>query len=368
MKILYVTANVLGDAGANAAEIFPRLAMQAPNVSEVIVADYDRNKGFIRDKQGAEFLRLKDFGGGLRQAIRDGLRIGKKAKDRRVDVIHVFYRQQNALMLIFLRLTLLLLWARATIVMDHRSVNLARGRDATFKKLRNLIMQVFTHRLAGNPLAAETNHFFLFKPADIIDLGYDALPEGEAVEPAADAPCAIWFIGSLKPANRKSEFLIETFEKIAAQQDQLTRPVEIHVAGPTRPEQKKALKSNAMVTYHGSLPRAKLYELLRAKPGVGVAFMNHEFHAAAPSLKFVEYAIMRYAIVASDTPGLQTQGSRMNLPGVAYVAEDTSLWAQQLISAANAWDGLVPVWQDAELWSYTSIFERQVLGLYERLC
>ena len=367
MKVLYVTANVLGDAGANAAEIFPRLAVQAPAVSEVIVADYERNKGFIRDKQGAEFLRLRDYGGGVRQAFRDGLRIGKKAKDRKVDIIHVFYRQQNAIMLIFLRLTLLLLWARATIIMDHRSVNLARGRDATVKKLRNLAMQVFTHRLAGNPLAAETNHYAIFKPADIIDLGYDALPEGEAVEPPAGAPCAIWFIGTLKPANRKSEFLIETFRNIAEKRADLTRPVEIHVAGPTRPDQKKALKANPLVTYHGSLPRAKLYELLRAKPGVGVAFMNQEFHAAAPSLKFVEYAIMRYAIVASDTPGLQTQGRRMNLPGVTYVPEDPQVWADKLISAANAWHGLVPVWQDAELWSYTSIFERQVLGLYGRI-
>lgn len=367
MKILYVTANVLGDAGANAAEIFPRLAVAAPQVTDVIVADYDRNRGFIRDRQGAEFLRLKDRGGGVRQAVRDGLRIAKKAKDREIDVIHVFYRQQNAIMLIFLRLALIALWAKATVLMDHRSVNLARGRDATFKKLRNLVMQVFVHRLAGNPLAAETNHFFLFKPADIIDLGYDALPEGEAVEPEPDAPCAIWFIGSLKPANRKSEFLIETFAKIAERQALLARPAEIHVAGPTRPDQKKALKANPMVTYHGSLPRAELYKLLRARPGVGVAFMNEEFHAAAPSLKFVEYAIMRYAIVASDTPGLRTQGDRMNLPGVVYVPEDTERWAEALISAANDWAGLQPIWQDADLWSYTSIFERQVLGLYERI-
>ena len=367
MKVLYVTANVLGDSGANAAEIFPRLAVQAPQVDEVIVADHDRNKGFVRDRQGAEFLRLKDRGGGLRQAVRDGLRIAKKAKDRDIDIVHVFYRRQNALMVVFLRLALLVLWAKAKVLMDHRSVNLAKGGDSTRKKLLNLLMQVFAHRLAGNPLAAETNHFFLFKPADIIDLGYDALPEGDAVEPAPDAPCAIWFIGSLKPANRKSEFLIEVFDRIAARRDALTRKVEIHVAGPTRPEQKTALKANPMVTYHGMVPRAKLYDLLRAKPGVGVAFMNMEFHAPAPSLKFVEYAIMRFAIVASDTPGLRTQGRRMNLSGVDYVPEDADAWADRLIAAANGWAGLVPVWDDAPLWSYDSIFERQVLGLYARI-
>jgi glycosyltransferase involved in cell wall biosynthesis len=367
MKVLYVTANVLGDPGANAAEIFPRLAVQAPQIDEVIVADYERNRSFIRDRQKAEFLRLKDYGGGVRQSLRDGMRIAKKAKDRDVDIIHVFYRQQNAVLIIFMRVALLLLWARAIVLMDHRSVNLARGANARRKKLLNLVMQVFAHRLAGNPLAAETNHYVLFKPADIIDLGYDALPEGEAVEPAANAPCTIWFIGSLKPRNRKSEFLIEIFARIAERRDALTRPVEIHVAGPTRPDQKKALMANPSVTYHGALPRAELYKLLRAKPGVGVAFMNTQFHAAAPSLKFVEYAIMRYAVVASDTPGLRTQGRRMNLPDVEYVVEDPDLWADRLIAKANGWAGLVPVWSDAELWSYTSIFERQVLGLYERI-
>lgn len=367
MRILYVTANVLGDAGANAAEIFPRLLVASGKADEIWVADYEANREFIRDTQKAEFLRLKDYGGGIWQTIRDAARIGKKAKDLDVDVIHIFYRQQNAVMTIFLRLVLLMLWARSKVLMDHRSVNLARGRAAITKKLRNFFMQFAVHHFAGNPLAVETNHWVIWKPKHIIDLGYDKLPEGEAIEPPEDAPCAIWFIGSLRPKNRKSEFLIDVFERMAARQDELTRPARIHVAGPTRKDQQQALRSNKFVTYHGSLPRAKLYELLRAKPGIGVAFMNEEFHAAAPSLKFVEYAIMRFGIVASATPGLLTQGKRMNLDDVNYVAEDPQIWADRLISAANAWSGLTPVWADADLWSYDSIFERQVLELYDRI-
>lgn len=367
MKVLYVTANVLGDAGANAAEIFPRLAVSSPQIEDVIVADYDHNKHVIQSRQQAEFLRLKNYGGGLNQAWRDGLRIAKKAKDRKIDVIHVFYRQKNALMVVFLRLALIIIRARATVVMDHRSVNLARGRPAIRKKLRNLLMQMFTHRLAGNPLAAETNHFVVFKPADIIDLGYDALPEGEALNPPPGQPCAIWFIGSLKPMNRKSEFLIEAFHQITQRAQDIARPIEIHVAGPARAEQEFALRMNPMVTYHGSLPRKDLYKLLRARPGIGVAFMNQEFHAAAPSLKFVEYAIMRFGIVASDTLGLRTQGQRMGLTNVDYVPEDPAIWADHLIAAANAWTGLEETWRDADQWSYTSIFERQVLELYGRI-
>lgn len=367
MRILYVTANVLGDSGANAAEIFPRLAVRDTRIERVWVADYDRNRSFVRNHHNAEFLRLRDYGGGWLQTLRQALRIGRKARDADIDVIHVFYRQQNALLVIALRLVLLFLWSHATLLMDHRSVNLARGWPAFRKKALNFVMQIAVHRLAGNPLAVETNHWLVWKPTDLIDLGYDRLPPGRAKEPGPKAACCIWFIGSLKPRNRKSEFLIEVFEKIAAKQDQLTRRTEIHVAGPTRPDQRRALEANAMVTYHGSLPRARLYRWLRGKPGVGVAFMNGQFHAAAPSLKFVEYAIMQFSIVASDTPGLRMQGSRMNLTDVRYVPEDAEAWADALIEAANAWQGLVPVWQDAPRWSYDSIFDRQVVELYERV-
>ena len=368
MKVLYVTANVLGDAGANAAEIFPRLAFLSDRVEKVIVADFGKNRGFITEKQFCEFLclRRRRFGGGAYAAIRQGLRIAKKCADERIDVIHVFYRLRNVPLVVFLRIGLVLLRAKSTIVVDHRSVNLARGRRGFFKNLSNLLMQVFTHRLAGNPWAVETNHFKVFKPADIIDLGYDNLPEGESLEPAAGRPVNIWFIGSMKPKNRKTEFILDVFERISAKEGGRRR-LHIHVAGPAKPEQKARLRANPDITYYGRLPRARLYELLRENPGVGMAFMNLEFHAYAPSLKFCEYAIMRFSIVASDTLGLRTQAQRMNLDGVVFADEEVEVWAEKLIDAAIAWQGLAPEWQDAPLWSYESIFNRQVLKLYEQI-
>jgi len=57
MKLLYLTANVLGDSGANAAEIFPRFAMQNPATTEVYCADYQRNKEYILKKQYASFIK-----------------------------------------------------------------------------------------------------------------------------------------------------------------------------------------------------------------------------------------------------------------------------------------------------------------------
>ena len=364
---MYVTANVLGDAGANAAEIFPKLAVMSPRLSKVIVADYRENKDFVRDRQGADFLKLKNYAGGIFQAVGDAARIARKSKAEDIDVIHVFYRQRNAIMIVFLRLAMLFLGCKATVIMDHRSVNLARGISSTRKKLCNAIMQLAVHRLAGNPLAVETNHWKVWKASDIIDLGYDDLPDVPSKQTRPDLPCAIWFVGSLRPRNRKSEFLIEVFERLYQQRDALQRPIEIHVAGPTRPEQQAALQANPFVSYHGNLSRTELYKRLRARPGVGVAFMNKEFHAAAPSLKFVEYAVMQYAVIASDTPGLRMQGSRMNLSDITYVPEDQQDWADALVDRVNRWNGLSPVWQDAPLWSYGSIFERQVMGLYERL-
>ncbi len=368
MKVLYVTANVLGDAGANAAEIFPRQAILMPSIERVFVADYGKNRSYIRDNQFCDFLRLRrpSFGRRTYVAIRNGLRIAKKSIDEGIDVIHVFYRQKNIALIVFLRIGLFFMRGKPTIIVDHRSVNLSRGRRAFVKKTANFIMQIFTHHLAGNPWAVETNHFYVFKPKHIIDLGYDSLPAGNATEEESGKPVSIWFIGSLKPKNRKSEFLIKVFSRLT-EKTGASDQFHIRVAGPANSVQKQALRTNPNTTYYGNLPRAKLYELLRAHPGVGIAFMNLEFHSYAPSLKFCEYAIMRYSIVASDTLGLRIQAERMNLDGITFAAEDVEEWTDKLITAVLGWNGLVPTWVDAPLWSYASIFQRQVISLYEKI-
>ncbi|MEO0831045.1 MAG: hypothetical protein AAFY03_11390, partial [Pseudomonadota bacterium] len=128
MRILYVTANVLGDAGANAAEIFPRLAVTDPAIRYTCVADYEQQKQFVLERQKAEFLKLRQSRFALRQAYLTAKRVAKRAVDLRIDVIHVFYRQQNVPLAILLRMALVLVGSRAKVIMDHRSVNLARGR------------------------------------------------------------------------------------------------------------------------------------------------------------------------------------------------------------------------------------------------
>ncbi len=368
MRVMYVTSWVMGDSGANAAEIFPRLSMQSPEVEKVIVADFPKNKSRIQDKTGAEFLKLLRRRGMLFHA----LRIARKAKQEQIDIIHVFYRQQNAVLLILLRMAMSVLRVRAKLIMDHRSVNLAKGVKLKQKMRINQVMQRFTHHLAGNPWAVETNHYKIHKPAHIIDLGYDQLPEGEAREPDdIENRVNVWFIGSLKPRNRKSVFLFDVFDRVAEKHEEAflngAPRIMMHVAGPTRRGQATRLHANPHVFYHGKLPRHELYELLREKPGLGLAYMNHEYHEYAPSLKFAEYAIMRYGIIASDTIGLKTQAERMNMPNVRFAPEEVEAWADAIIEMAMAYKGLEPLWQDAETWSYPDIYNRQVLGLYKQI-
>jgi hypothetical protein len=366
MRVLYVTWNVLGDPGANAAELFPRFSMLDPEVRQVIVADVERNRKTIEKRQLASFLRVRPSRSSLWMTLRGAVRIARKAKAERTEVIHIFYRLENVPVAIFLRLALIVLRSRARIVVDHRSVNLSRGWRAVWKKAANLAMQPFVHVLAGNPWAVETNHWIVWKPKRLLDLGYDTLPPNTGEGAVDPNDRSIWFIGSLKPRNRKSEFLIAVFEEIARRLGP-DAGITIRVAGPTRTEQAAALRANPLVHYYGTLPRMKLYDLLNRHLGVGVAFMNTEFHAFAPSLKFCEYAIMRYRIVASDTLGLRTQAERMNLSGVIFAQETVGEWADKLISAARDMDGPTPVWADAPFWSYTSIYERQVRALHREL-
>ena len=366
LRILYITANVLGDAGANAAEIFPRLSRQHPGVIQTIVADYYKNKSFIQNKQDAEFLKLKRRRFSWLQTIISAIRIARKSRDEKIDVMHVFYRQRSAGIIILLRLALMVFRAKSRILLDHRSVNLARGQRGLTKKLVNLLIQPFVHHLAGNPWAVETNHWFIFRPKHLIDLGYDQLPPCSPAQSQTPEARRIWFIGSLKPRNRKSDFLIRIFE--ALQNMPISDPpLEVHIAGPARKSQADALNKIPSVTFYGRLPRDELYELLASKPGIGIAFMNKEFHSYAPSLKFVEYAIMRFQILASNTLGLRTQAQRMHLQNVQFVEEDVEAWARQLHTAAQDLNTPAPIWEDAEKWSYENIFNNQVIQVYETI-
>ena len=366
VRVLYVTSWVLGDAGANAAEIFPRLSAADEAVSEVIVADFPKNKHHIKHKQGAEFLRLPPERSWLLNAVR----IARKAKQKDIDFIHVFYRQQNAVLLIYIRVFLTLIGGRTKLIMDHRSVNLAKGWRRRRKMLLNQLMQAFTHHLAGNPWAVETNHFWVFRPKHIIDLGYDRLPAEPIKSPTfQNSAVTVWYIGSLKPRNRKTEFLLEVMRHVSNAQRNKKKPgqrdVLFQVAGPANCTQRATLEANPDVIYHGSLPRDEVYKKLRDMPGIGLAFMNHEFHEFAPSLKFAEYSIMRFKILASDTQGLRTQAERMNMDSIEFVPEDTSAWANAILGAAQKYKGLSPMWPDANQWSYPNIFKRQVLQLYK---
>lgn len=368
MRVMYVTPWVLGDAGANAADIFPRLAAASAEFSMVIVADFPRNRHHIRVRQGAEYLRLEPGRSWLRYAIR----IARKARQQEIDVIHIFYRQQNAALLVLIRLALAALGARARLLLDHRSVNLAKGARRFRKLALNTMAQPFCHRLAGNPWAVETNHLFLMRAKSVVDLGYDVLPPRvDRADYSLGGAVNVWFIGSMKPKNRKSQFLIDIFAKLEGRlsdnPEGFDRPLRIHVAGPTKPDQAEKLRRNRLVTYHGQMPRAKLYEKLQQYPGIGLAYMNEEFHGFAPSLKFVEYAALRFKVLASATLGLRTQAERMNFPRVTFIKEDPIAWADAIIDAVSTLDRLQPPWQDAPLWSYEAIFERQVVPLYREL-
>ncbi len=365
MKILYITINVLGDSGANAAEIFPKLAFLSKEINYVNVADLEKNKDFITKKQFSNFLKLRPRRLGLYSILRNALRIAKKCKDKDIDCVHAFYREVNIPLIIFLRLALILFRSNTVLIVDHRSVNLAKGRRAFFKKLNNFFMQIFVHHLAGNPLAVETNHFFIFKPKHIIDLGFDTLPDVEILAPPENQRPSIWFIGSMKPKNRKSEFLIEVFDELTRRFGQQMK-FDIRVAGPANQSQEEMLNANPNVTYYGSLPRTSLYQLLMEFPGIGMAFMNEEFHKSAPSLKFSEYAAMHFAVVASDTIGMRTQWKRMKYSNVALAKEDVCEWADKLVEASENWPKNFQTWDTKMDWSYDNIFKNQVLKLYNQ--
>ena len=271
MNILYVTANVLGSSGANASEIIPRCCSVHDEIDHYIIADFKRNKKLIQDKLFGEFLKLKYPKRSFFNILKNAGRIAKKAKRSDVDLIHIFYRQENALLCIFIRFFLLIMRSKSKILMDHRSVNLAKKNRK--KLLLNQIMQLFVHALGGNPYAVETNHKLIFKKKYTLDLGYD-IHQNHPIE-WSDNINAIWYIGSLKPKNRQSEFIIN-LSNFLLYRYRGSAPFKIHIAGPASREQIIALKKNPLVIYHGKLPRHKLHNLMCKHPGIGLAINLHQ--------------------------------------------------------------------------------------------
>ena len=371
MKILYVTCNVLGDSGANAAELFPKLAAESNWAKQVIVADFRKNENYVEEQQKAEFLCLWQSWPQIRESIHNARQIAWIVKHNDVNIIHIFYREQNVPLLTVLRLLILWYGCDARIIMDHRSVNLARGYRSFRKKLVNIFAMLFSHKLVGNPLAVESNHFFEIKDREIVDLGYDdtVFPNisgllSPDLEAAKNKPVNVWFVGSIKPANRKSWFLIEIFRAFSDRFG--TGEVVFNIAGPANIRQIAELEAIPTVNYLGVLPRGELYAQMKDKPGIGMAFMNKEFHDLAPSLKFVEYALFGYKILASSTVGLKKQAERMKFENVHFVDETVDDWCSYISQAAKEYQASGSVaWKEGPNWSYRSIFERQVRTLYE---
>lgn len=366
MRVMYVTARVLGDAGANAAELFPKLAQANDAIDKVIVADFPTNKRYIKEEQRAEFLALGQSKNRLLKPLRDGARLARKAKADDIDIVHFFYRQRNIPMVMSLRVALLVLRARTRVVMDHRSVEiLGKGYKSFLRRLSNQLMQFFIHDFAGNPAAVETNNFWVWRRKHLIDLGYDTLPTLKPRTAKSDT-VNVWYVGTMKPRNRKFDFLLSVFQGL---QDHFgsDAKIRIQVAGTTNQRQAWELGKVDLVTYHGTIPRTELYDLMASEPGVGIAFMNVERHHAAPSLKFVEYAAMGFPVVASNTPGLQMQAERMRYRNVSFVEQNVEEWVAEVAKAVEAWPDNFETWPDRDLWSYAGIFDRQVLGTYRAM-
>lgn len=365
MRIIYLTANVLGTSGANAAGLFPKYSSSSKEIKLTIVADYNKNKNTITNQLSAEFLKLNRSKIRLLKIIFNAIRLARKAKQLDINIIHVFYRIENAVLVVFLRLFLFLFRAQAKILVDHRSVNLTRGKAAKLKKyMINFMMQLSCHRLAGNPFAVETSHKMLFRKHNIIDLGYDVLPLKK--QKINDQESVVWFIGSLYPKNRNSSFLIELFDKLYLRNGK-DGTLKIHVAGPANDQQQKSLNANPIVCYHGNVEKKALVKLINEHPGIGLAYMSTFYHNYAPALKFIEYAAFGYPIIASDTIGLRLQAKRTGYKHVTFVEENFVSWCEAIEKkVAVGFEGIQP-WQDKPLWSYKHIFSQQCLPLYAEL-
>ena len=365
MKILYYTLNVLGSNGANAAELFPKLAVNSDYVDHVYVADYEANKAFIQKNQCAEFLKMRRNKGAW---LRNAVRIARKCSREKVDVLHFFYRQSTVLNLIVIKLFFLIYGCRTKVLLDHRSVDLSIGINSKIKKIKNFGAQLGCDMLAGNPYAVETNHFYIFKKKEVIDLGYDSLPEISEQIKYNSKQINFWYVASLMPKNRKTEFLLDVFDEINKALTPEQRAVtKIWVAGSGSPYQVKRLNDNPIVHYFGRVDRKLLYMNMAKYPGFGIAYMNRNRHEFAPSIKFAEYAALKFQIVASSTTGLKLQALRMNISNVNFVEQEVDAWVKECTRLIN--EGYEPanLWKDQEMWSYRKIFDLQVMELYQSL-
>ena len=246
--------------------------------------------------------------------------------------------------------------------MDHRSVNLATGVRSFVKKTFNQILIPFVHIFSGNPLAVKTNYFFNYKDKFIYDLGHNVTKKNIKDDISINY-FNIWYIGSMKPNNRNGTFLLNIFDKISQLND-LSLETKIHIAGTVNKKQLQRIKKNRKIVYYGKIPRNELYKLILKNRGVGVAYMNEINHQYAPAIKFVEFGALGLKILASNTFGLRLQKERTKMPNVTFVDHDCSKWVEAIKDLNDEWDNKVLPWENKDKWSYSYLFENQVIKSY----
>lgn len=365
MNIMYLTANVLGDSGANAAEIFPKEAQLSSMIDNVYVADFNKNKKYITEVQHVKFLKIRYKKFSFLNILKNSIRITILCKRHDITLIHCFYRSKNMHLISLIKLFLLLTNVKTKILLDHRSVNLAKGAMKIQKLLINQIFSPFIDYFSGNTFAVETNYIFCPKNKYIIDLGYDKLPKPIRVLSNQNNHINVWYIGNLIAKNRNAEFILNIFD-LLSKHVSVNKTFTIHIAGPLSNYNKVKIYNKNSINYHGVVERSELYKLLQRFPGIGIAFMDYKNHNFAPALKLIEYSIFGFKIIASDTQGLRLQQQRARLPNITFVNHDLSSWVNAILKEIYE-PAKYDTWIDSNKWSYSMIFKKQVLPIYKKI-
>ena len=379
MNVAFFSLNVLGTQGAIAAETYIREASKQDKIDKVFVFDAPRNKSII-EGFGSVFLRLRNNKKYVNRIL-NAIRIFKLIKRNQIKVLHFFYRLNNIPTISLAKILCILFNVNCTFICDHRSVNLSPTPNRR-KALNLLLFPVDIY--AGNINAVKTNHFFHFSKkkieAKIFDLGWNdflfnkidktsqlyyqkSLPLYRDKNITSEDRIVIWYVGTLSKANREPLFIPKTLEilsQILGDSDYIFK-----IAGPCSQEVRKYLKKIKKVKILGKISQRSLYQRMysdKHKNSIGLAYMASLRHQMAPSLKIVEYALLGFKIVASDTIGMRQQAERFGLEVGAFTKNTPELFADSIIKLIN--QKKEPNWERREDYKYSQLFKDQVLPVY----
>lgn len=302
MNILYIVPTKFGVMGAQASFMFPNI-ISTTDKHQVTVCCLNGIKKDLPNDVSFSIVDLEN----TRSFISKLLLIRKIIKNRRPDIVHVFFRRFSFLYPMIMKLTNIA--SSPQWILDIRSPLINSGLKRLIGKLVGSLEQIgFDHIISPVNETIRNVIPILWKSNSLVSIGYkeDLINKTDInCEKPNGSKLKSVYIGSLDE-QRKIDKLIEAFAEIQKKKRSYQEVIlDIYGKGRAIQNLKRLIKKHKLqniVRIRGFIEQERLYKKL-INYDIGLAYVPNEIYESSPALKTIEFLASGLVVVASNTKG-----------------------------------------------------------------